>query len=112
MARKFHCNENIAARAGLLHDFCLFDFSEKPPTGEHQVFFHPKAAANNGVKYFNISNKEREAILSHIYPLGPLPKSREAWIISLIDKVCTTTELCNIAIALARKGPISIIPLM
>ena len=76
------------------------------------MFFHPKAAANNGVKYFNISNKEREAILSHIYPLGPLPKSREAWIISLIDKVCTTTELCNIAIALASKGPISIIPLM
>ena len=54
LAKKWHCNEKVAARAGLLHDFCLFDFHEKPPTGEHQAFFHPKAAAENSIEYFHV----------------------------------------------------------
>ena len=39
MAKRFGCDEKVAARAGLLHDFCPYDFSEKTPTGEHQAFF-------------------------------------------------------------------------
>ena len=38
LARKFGCDEKAAARAGLLHDFCLYDFSEETRTGEHQAF--------------------------------------------------------------------------
>lgn len=104
IARRLGCDESVAARAGLLHDFCLFDFHEKTPTGEHQTFFHPKAAAENSIECFGISPKERDAILSHMFPLGPIPNSKEAWIISFADKICATAELCSIAIALARKG--------
>lgn len=108
LAKKWHCNEKVAARAGLLHDFCLFDFHEKPPTGEHQAFFHPKAAAENSIEYFHVSERERSAILTHMFPLGPIPKNKEAWIISLADKICATAELCSITIALARKGRVRI----
>ena len=108
LAKKWHCNEKVAARAGLLHDFCLFDFHEKPPTGEHQAFFHPKAAAENSIKYFHVSERERSAILTHMFPLGPIPKNKEAWIITLADKICATAELCSITIALARKGRVRI----
>ena len=84
IAKKLGCDEKAAARAGLLHDFCPYDFSEKTPTGEHQAFFH------------------------HMFPLGPVPKNSEAWIITLADKICATLELCHIAVALARRNRIVI----
>ncbi len=68
MAKKFGWDEGAAARAELLHDFCLFDFSQKPPTGETVAFYHPKEAAKNSVRVFQISEKERDAILSHMFP--------------------------------------------
>lgn len=104
MAKKFGCDEKMAARAGLLHDFCPYDFKEKTPTGEHQAFYHPKAAAQNSVRVFQVSEEEQDAILTHMFPLGPIPKNKEAWIITLADKICASTELCNVAIALARKN--------
>lgn len=104
LARKFGCDEKAAARAGLLHDFCLYDFSEETPTGEHQAFYHPKAAAENSTRLFDISEREEAAIRSHMFPLGPLPKNKEAWIITLTDKICATMEFCHVAIALARKN--------
>ena len=109
MARHLGCDAKAAARAGLLHDFCLYDFHEKSADGEHQAFLHPKVAAENSMEHFDISEKERDAILSHMFPLGPLPKSREAWLITIADKLCAAAELCSIAIALARHGKISFV---
>lgn len=96
IARKLGCDEKTAARAGLLHDFCPYDFKKKTPTGEHQLFFHPKEAAKNSMKKFEISEKEFDAILTHMFPLGPIPKHREAWIIVLADKICATMEFFRI----------------
>ena len=90
---------------GLLHDFCPYDFSEETPTGERQVFYHPKAAAENSSRHFEISRKEREAILTHMFPLGPVPTNREGWIISFADKICAVMEVCNVAIAPCQTQP-------
>ena len=90
IARKLGCDEKAAARAGLLHDFCPYDFRAETPTGEHQAFYHPKAAAENSAT--------------------PLPRNREAWIISFADKACAIAEGCHIAIALARRNRIVINP--
>lgn len=106
IARKLGCDERTAARAGLLHDFCPYDFRKATPTGEHQAFFHPKAAASNSVRKFGISEREETAILTHMFPLGPVPKNKEAWIITLADKICAVMEGCHVAIALARRGRI------
>lgn len=102
MAKKLGCDEAAAARAGLLHDFCPYDFKQKTPTGEHQAFYHPKAAASNCVQKFDLSQKELDAILTHMFPLGPVPRNKEAWIITVADKICAVMEVCHIAIALAR----------
>ena len=110
IAKKLHCDAAAAARAGLLHDFCLYDFKDGTPNGEFQAFYHPKAAAENSEERFELSEKEKNAILSHMFPLGPIPKSREAWIISTADKICASAELCSIAIALARRGRVEISP--
>ena len=109
IAKRFGCDERAAARAGLLHDFCPYDFSEETPTGERQVFYHPKAAAENSSRHFEISRKEREAILTHMFPLGPVPTNREGWIISFADKICAVMEVCNVAIALARHNRVVVV---
>lgn len=103
IAKKFGCDERAAARAGLLHDFCPYDFRQTTPTGEHQAFFHPKAAAENSMKKFELSQQEVNAILTHMFPLGPIPRNKEAWIITLADKICAAMEVCHVAIALARR---------
>ena len=108
MADLFGADASVAARAGLLHDFCLYDFHEKTPTGEHQAFYHPKVAAKNSKEVFQISEREWDAILSHMFPLGPLPESREAWLISLADKLCAISEFCCFRIALARRHKVVI----
>lgn len=110
MARKLGCDERAAARAGLLHDFFLYRFSDPKPVKEFQAFYHPKVAARNSKERFDISEKERLAILSHMFPLGPLPTSREAWIITCADKFCATAELCCLPVAFAKEGHVVVNP--
>lgn len=108
LAKKFRLDAKTAARAGLLHDFFLYDFKEPKPTREPQAFYHPKVAAYNSMTHFQITEKEHAAILSHMFPLGPIPNSREAWIITCADKLCATVELFQMPIALARPGRVKI----
>ena len=110
LAKKLGCDATVAARAGLLHDFCLYDFKEETPNGEHQAFYRPKVAAENSYEVFQVSEKEWNAIRTHMFPLGPIPNSKEGWIITLADKICAVTEVCHIAIALARKNRVMVVP--
>ena len=106
LARRFGLDECAAARAGLLHDFFLYGYGEtdKRDFSSCMAFDHPKTAARNSEERFGISEKERLAILSHMFPLGPLPTSREAWIISCADKLCATMEFFQVPIALSRHN--------
>ena len=104
IAQKSGWDASVAARAGLLHDFCVYDFRDKLPKGQIQAFYHPRVAAKTSEEYFALHEKERQAILSHMFPLGPLPKSREAWVISCIDKFCAFAEFCRLNVALSRKN--------
>lgn len=110
IAKKLGCDEKAAAKAGLLHDFCPYDFGKKTPTGEHQAFFHPKAAASNSLRRFDVSQREVDAILTHMFPLGPVPRNKEAWIITMADKVCAIMEVCRVSIALARRNRVVMTP--
>lgn len=109
LAKKLHCDEKAAARAGLLHDFCPYDFKEETPTGESQVFFHPKAAAENSIQKFDITQREVDAILTHMFPLGNVPSNKEAWILTVTDKVCAVMEFFNVAIALERHNRVAVV---
>ena len=104
LAKKLGCDAKAAARAGLLHDFFLYDPKQGRPSRELQAFCHPKVAAANSKATFDITEKEKEAILSHMFPLGPLPKTHEAWIITGADKLCACVEVFHIGIALTRSG--------
>lgn len=81
------------ARAGLLHDFFVTkELSRKERT--ISAFVHPQKALANSDKYFNLSEKEKNIIEAHMFPLVPnkIPKYMESWIVSLVDKVVATYE--------------------
>ncbi|MCR5703125.1 MAG: HD domain-containing protein [Eubacterium sp.] len=96
MNRRLHLksDEEKLVSAAMLHDFYLYDWHE--PSEEHRLhgFFHPHKAAVNAKKYFDLGEKECQAIESHMWPLtlSKIPTSREGWILCLADKYCAFME--------------------
>ena len=56
-----------------------------------------RAAARNAAKLTSLSKKERNIILSHMWPLGgALPRSIEAWLVDLVDTLCAGVEFSHL----------------
>ena len=74
-----------AARAGLLHDFCPYDFKEPVPTAESiRPFYHPQGGCLQTARPISrLLKRSMRPFCPHMFPLGPIPTSREAWIITL-----------------------------
>ena len=110
MAKNMDCDEKLAAVAGMLHDFCVYDFKDQLPEGEmHQAFYHPKAAAWTSEEQFGIDERVRSIILTHMFPLGPMPKCREAWVVTCADKLCASLELVRIPFALSWRQRVMVV---
>ena len=93
IARKLGWDATAAARAGLLHDFFLYAYGEDTPSGKLMAFDHPRTAAKNSPERFDISEKERKAILSHMFPLGGAwPGNKQSAVLWVADKVCAARE--------------------
>lgn len=92
-------------RAALLHDFFGYDWRGdahrrmvKQYTGWQRVahmhaFVHGRLAAARASQYFVLDERQRSAITSHMFPLAPLPRSSEAWIVTLADKIVASREV-------------------
>ncbi len=80
------------ARGAMLHDYFLYDW-HAAPTRLHG-FFHPARALANAERDFALSDRERDIIASHMWPLTfwQIPKSREAWVVCAADKLCALSE--------------------
>ena len=93
--KNLHLNEKDIVVGAFLHDFYLYDWHAKD-NNVHRLhgFRHPFFAARNAVKIFGVNKRVRNIILSHMWPLTPLsfPKSREAFLVSLVDKHCSLLE--------------------
>ncbi len=92
--KKFHirCDESQLVRGAFLHDFYLYDWHHHE--GRWHGYKHPHIALEQANKYFEISEKEANIISSHMWPLTlfHMPKSREAVIVCIADKVCSMKE--------------------
>lgn len=96
-ARALGLDERAAARGGLLHDLYLYDSKDKSAHPGWQCFDHPRAAERNAERLTPLSDKERNIIRSHMWPLGgPLPRSREAWLVDLVDTFCAGLEMLKL----------------
>ncbi len=96
ICKHLHLNYRSAARAGLLHDFFLYDWHDPGKPVNFHGYRHPYVARDNAKKYFEISLLEEKIILRHMWPFTPIPPLRpEAFIVSMVDKYCTVLELFN-----------------
>lgn len=79
-------------RGAVLHDYFLYDWHRWK--GKLHGFYHPEAALENAEKDFDLTDKEKNIIRSHMWPLTlfHMPASREAWTVSIADKICSFQE--------------------
>lgn len=99
LARKMHLNYREVARGGLLHDFFVQDDLSYRKQ-KFSLFFHPYASLKNAEKYFDLTERERDIIITHMFPSLPhkVPKYMESWVVSLVDKIVATYEFyCSYA---------------
>ena len=120
IAKKMKLDYKSAAIGGLLHDFYTHawqyskdldnldkkyseNLKKKKKFSTLHAFIHPYEALINSNTYFNNLMNERveNAILVHMFPLSlfnkvKLPKYKESWIITYIDKAVSLKDFPNI----------------
>lgn len=91
-------------RASLVHDYFLYNSKTADPANKGHVLNHPKAALERAEKDFQLTERERDIIESHMFPISKtMPKHKEAYIVALIDKLCAIYEFFN------RKNPYPVV---
>ena len=88
-------NAKAAARGGILHDLFLYDwhFHAKETGNYFHGLTHPRRALENAQRLFSLTDREKNIILRHMWPLTVTPpKYREAYVIVMFDKYCSLME--------------------
>ena len=98
VARRYGLDYRMTARCGLLHDLYLYNARVKGSHPGNQCFDHPVAAARNArILCGGLTDQEENIILSHMWPLARRrPRSMEAAVVNLADKLCATAEVVQI----------------
>ena len=61
------------------------------------TFTHPKFACRNASSMFKLNNKEKDIIISHMFPVNyRIPKYAESWLVSFVDKGVATYEFFGV----------------
>lgn len=84
-------------RGALLHDFFFYDWRrERPASGKLHAFEHPKESSRHAERFYSATRRERNIILSHMWPLGlPWPWHMESWLVTVADKWVSLKEFCR-----------------
>lgn len=95
-------------RGSLLHDYFLYDWHNADAPGNIHPklhgFYHPGIALKNATRDFSLSEREKDIIKKHMWPLTvKVPMCREAWIVCMADKYASTLETLRI-----KKGKIRV----
>lgn len=98
LASLMGADKESAIKVGLVHDMCYVDYLHKSDHSGLYAFYHPVEAVGNGARVVELSKEERDAIISHMFPLGiHVPMSRIALALTLSDKAVATYEsICGI----------------
>ncbi|MBG9983099.1 HD domain-containing protein [Aerococcaceae bacterium DSM 111020] len=95
MAKRLGLNTRAIARAGLLHDLFFYESEDKHEVGGlGHNYEHPRIALENAKKLTELSELECDIILKHMFgATKDLPKYKESWIVTFMDKRAAITEL-------------------
>lgn len=104
ISEKLHirCNRKELIRGALLHDYFLYDWHVPDEENSHKLhgFYHPGKALKNASREYNLTEREKDIIKKHMWPLTVVPpKYKEAWIVTAADKWCSLLETIHL-----RKG--------
>ena len=99
VCKKFRLNARSAARAGLLHDLFYYDrkqYNASRTKGQvSHSMQHSLQASANAAELTDITSLERDMIEKHMWPATrPMPRYKETYIITVIDKYCAVLEFC------------------
>ncbi len=89
------CSRRELIRGALLHDYFLYDWHVPDKENPHKLhgFYHPGTALRNASREYRLTEREREIIRRHMWPLTVVPPTcREAWIVTAADKWCSLLE--------------------
>lgn len=94
-ARWLGLDERSAARGAVLHDLFFHDKTCRPEGYRGSALVHhPEEAAENARQLTELSPKEENIILSHMWPLSRhAPHSPEAVLVNLVDDVVSVGDL-------------------
>lgn len=98
LSRRLHMDIDgkSLATGAMLHDFYLYRAWRNQEIGTRAHWFgHPDTALKNAEKEFQLSDLEKNIITSHMWPLTfwHFPRSREAFLVCLADKICACGEM-------------------
>ena len=87
-------DETSLAVGAFLHDFYLYDWHNCSNITHWHGFKHARIARYNAETVFKLTDKEKDIIQSHMWPLTfrHVPSCREAIIVCLADKYCAVVE--------------------
>ena len=90
----FHVKEKDLARGAMLHDFYLYGTNDMTFTAYQHGTRHPRISYENASRHFDLTDTEKDIILSHMWPLNFTrpPRCRESVVETLADKYCATRE--------------------
>lgn len=93
ISKTLGCDTRAIIRAGALHDFFLERDDKNLVTETRMLIKHPSLAKENAINYFGVNEKEQNIIESHMFPISSVaPKSKEAWIVTICDKIIAMME--------------------
>lgn len=95
LSKLLHMDYISATRAALLHDY--YTSSDLENIKEfNKLNVHPSVASKNALLEFDLNEIEKNAIESHMFPMGKsLPKYKESWLLTIVDKSVATYEQLN-----------------
>ncbi|BEP29552.1 HD domain-containing protein [Helicovermis profundi] len=93
LSKKLKLDYTSSSRGGFLHDFYLYDWHIKNERKGLHGFTHSKESLKNAEKIFNLSDKEKDIILKHMWPLNiKFPAYKESFLVCFVDKYCAIKE--------------------
>ena len=91
--KKRKVDPEVLVRACLLHDYYLYNHRTSERIKWH-LLRHPRIAAENAVRDFDVSPEVVKIIRSHMWPINPwrVPLGNEAWTLMQADKSISFRE--------------------
>ena len=105
VTKNLKLNYKEATFAALIHDF--FNDEVKDENGYKRLVDHPKHALKNAMRYFKLTDLQKDIIAKHMFPvtLTP-PKYKESILVSLIDKYSSINERVYSSLRDVKEKPI------